>query len=109
MDRLAEMQEYIIPAQPGRTLTEQQLMDLQAQLISLRGEVAEAKARFDALAASEGTDPGSIATIGSFSNRVLTRLRDQYLDDGAGTTLRKLRASPINPQTSSASPLDSLP
>ena len=81
----AEVQEYIarnnlITAQPGRTLTEQQLTDLQAQLISLRGEVAEAKARFDALTASEGTDPGSIATIGSFNNPVLTRLRDQYLD-----------------------------
>ena len=81
----AEVQEYIaknnlITAQPGRTLTEQQLTDLQAQLIRLRGEVAEAKARFDALAASEGTDPGSVATIGSFNNPVLTRLRDQYLD-----------------------------
>ena len=81
----AEVQEYIaknnlITAQPGRTLTEQQLIDLQAQLIRLRGEVAEAKARFDTLAASEETDPGSIATIGSFNNPVLTRLRDQYLD-----------------------------
>ena len=68
-------------------------------------EVAEAKARLDALATSEGTDPGSIAIIESFSNQVPTRLRDQYLDDGAGTTLRKLRTPPINPQTSSASPL----
>ncbi len=81
----AEVQEYIaknnlITAQPGRTLTEQHLTDLHAQLIRLRGEVAEAKARFDALAASEGEDPGSVATIGSFNNPVLTRLRDQYLD-----------------------------
>ena len=80
-----EVQEYIaknnlITAQPGRTLTEQQLTDLQVQLIRLRGEVAEAKARFDALAGSEETDPGSVATIGSFNNPVLTRLRDQYLD-----------------------------
>ena len=83
----AEVQEYIaknnlITAQPGRTLTEQQLTDLHAQLIRLRGEVAEAKARFDALAASGGADagPDSVATVPSFNNPVLTRLRDQYLD-----------------------------
>ena len=80
-----EVQEYIaknnlITSQPGRTLTEQQLTDIQAQLIRLRGEVAEAKARFDILAAAEATDPGSIATLESFNNPVLTRLRDQYLD-----------------------------
>ena len=58
----AEVQEYIaknnlITAQPGRTLTEQQLTDLQAKLIGLRGEVAEAKAKFDAVVASEGKTP----------------------------------------------------
>jgi polysaccharide biosynthesis transport protein len=85
MNADSEVQEYIaknnlITAQSGRTLTEQQLSDLQVQLSRLRGEVAEAKARFDALAGSEETDPSSVATIGNFNNPVLTRLRDQYLD-----------------------------
>jgi succinoglycan biosynthesis transport protein ExoP len=79
-----EVQDYItrnnlISAQPGRTLTEQQLGELQAQLIRLRGEVADAKARFDRLTASERA-PDSVAMVESLNSPVLTRIREQYVD-----------------------------
>jgi succinoglycan biosynthesis transport protein ExoP len=64
-------------------LNQQQLSDLDTQLISVRTETAQAKARLDRIRqiSSDGIPDATVTD--SLNNSVITRLRAQYLDTAA--------------------------
>ncbi|GEO18582.1 AAA family ATPase [Microvirga aerophila] len=73
------VENRLIEADSGRTLTEQQVGDANAQLTQARGQVAEAKARLDRVLAIRDDDVTSPAVTDSLNNQVITKIREQHL------------------------------
>jgi succinoglycan biosynthesis transport protein ExoP len=66
----------------GRLMNEQQLTELNSQLLLVRAQTAEARARLDrieGIARSAESDPEATVTD-TLRNEVITKLRQQYLD-----------------------------
>lgn len=64
----------------GRLLTEQQMIDLNAQLANARASVAEAKARLDRIQEVMKQDIPDAAVSDSLRSGIIGSLRDKYLD-----------------------------
>jgi polysaccharide biosynthesis transport protein len=68
----------------GRTINEQQLAELNSQLVLVRAQTGEARARFDRVQAvlkNNSPDATVAATVtDTLKNDVITRLRSQYLE-----------------------------
>ena len=64
----------------GQNLAEAQLAGANAQLIVVRGEVAERKAQYDKLNAAIESGDISIAVDASIDSKIITSMREKYLE-----------------------------
>jgi succinoglycan biosynthesis transport protein ExoP len=70
----------IVTAGGGKLINEQQLGELNTQLVTVRGQVADAKARLDRIEAVVKSGAPGATVADTFNNQVVTKLRSQYLD-----------------------------
>lgn len=70
----------IVTSSGGKLLNEQQLGELNTQLVTVRAQVADAKAKLDRIEAVVNGGAPEATVADSLSNQVVTKLRSQYLD-----------------------------
>lgn len=70
----------IVTAGGGKLLNEQQLGEMNTQLVTVRAQVADAKARLDRIEAVVRGGAPDATVADTFNNPVVTKLRSQYLD-----------------------------
>jgi polysaccharide biosynthesis transport protein len=69
-----------IVAVAGRSMDEQQLSEVNSQLVVVRAQVAEARARLDRIESVLQSGIPDATVTDTLNNQVVTRLRQQYLD-----------------------------
>ncbi len=78
-----QREHNIVVGAAGKSTSEQRVAELNSQLIIVRAQTAEARARLDRIQAVLSSDPAGAldATVtDTLKNEVVTRLRNQYLD-----------------------------
>ncbi|RXH16939.1 polysaccharide biosynthesis tyrosine autokinase [Bradyrhizobium guangzhouense] len=70
----------IVSAGGGKLINEQQLAELNTQLVTVRGQVADAKAKLDRIEAVVKGGAPDATVADTLNNQVVTKLRSQYLE-----------------------------